>query len=186
MTLDLSFHATARTSALVLVAALTACGPGKPGTTDTTDSPTSEATTSGPTTEPTPGSTTEATTEATPTSTGGAIEKCADARTEADCALATETDEDLGLGCRWGAVFVPWFPDGGDECSLEPKGGVCVLASFEEGGAGCFGFFRELDGGIELVSFECGTPADDSWQSCFQVPIDTPQGGACACINPDG
>jgi len=95
-------------------------------------------------------------------------------------------DEDLGLGCRWGAVFVPTFPDGGESCSLEPSGGVCVLASFEEGGDGCFGFFRELDGGsFELVSFDCGTPEHDSWQSCVDTPMDSPEAGACACLNPD-
>ncbi|MDC0666694.1 hypothetical protein [Nannocystis radixulma] len=182
MTLDLSFCCLPIRITLVAVW-LAACGPGKSDTTDTTDS-TDTSTSEAPTTA---GTTTGTTTEATPTSTGGTIENCADAKTEAECAMATEVDLDQGLGCRWGAVLVPTFPDGGDACSLEPKGGVCVLASFNEGGPACFGFFREVEGGgIELTSFDCGDPADESWEMCFGAPMGSPAEGACACLNPDG
>lgn len=52
--------------------------------------------------------------------------------------------------------------------------------------AGCRGFFREDEGGaIELLSLDCGSPVSDEWQSCFEVPPDSPAFASCGCINPD-
>ncbi|MCY0992600.1 hypothetical protein OV203_36005 [Nannocystis sp. ILAH1] len=195
MTLDLKIHGTA--PLLVLVAALAACGPGKSGTTDTTDTSTTTeppastgtdtdtgttaATTDPATTDPSP-------TDPTPTTTGGdAPALCADARTEADCLKATEMDEDLGLGCRWAEVlrFAP--TDGADGCGFEPAGGVCVLASFEEGGAGCEGFWRDLGPGqIDFARWDCGTPEPEEWQGCFEIEMDSPGFAACLCQNGGG
>lgn len=185
MTLDLKIHGTA--PLLVLVAALAACGPGKPGTTDTTDTGTStEPAATG--TDTDPGTTAATLTEPTPTTTGGdAPALCAEARTEADCMAATEMDEDLGLRCRWAEVQRFEATDGGDGCGFQPAGGVCVLASSEEGGAGCFGFWRDLGPGmIEFAEWGCGTPQSDEWQGCFDVPMDSPGFAACLCKNGGG
>lgn len=183
MTLDLTIHGPA--PLVVLVAALAACGPGKPGTTDTTDSSTTSEPPGSTGTDP---STTAAPTEPTPTTTGGdAPALCAEARTEADCMAATEMDEDLGLRCRWAEVlrFAP--TDGGDGCGFEPAGGVCVLASSEEGGAGCAGFWRDLGPGqIDFASWDCGTPQSEEWQGCFDVAMDSPGFAACLCMNGGG
>ncbi|MFY0541030.1 hypothetical protein [Nannocystis pusilla] len=192
MTLDLKIHGTA--PVLVLVAALAACGPGKPGTTDTTDTTDTSATTEPPATgtDTDPGTTAATTdpttTDTTPTSTGGdAPTLCADAKTEADCMAATEGDEEQGLFCRWAEVqrFAP--TDGADGCGFEPAGGVCVLASSEEGGAGCFGFWRDLGPGqIDFAEWGCGTPQSDEWQECFEVEMDSPGFAVCLCKNGGG
>lgn len=164
-----------RVSAVVAAATL-ACGPEKPGSTEASDA-------SGTTDDAT--STTAPTSTAAPT-TGGTIVKCADAKTEAECAMATETEPDVGRGCRWGELRVATIPQDG-MCSLEVIGGVCELATFDEGGPGCFGFFREGEGGvIELVEFGCGSPANEAWQACWNVPMDSPGFSPCACLNPDG
>lgn len=98
--------------------------------------------------------------------------------------MATEVEPNIGAGCRWGRLQVARVFE--EMCSLEEVGGVCVLADFNEGGPGCWGFFREGEGGaIELVSLDCGSPVDDSWQPCWQVPMDSPGFEACGCINPD-
>lgn len=167
-----------RIHAALAAASLAACGPGKPGTTEVTDS---SATTDGATSTTTATDTTTTTT--TPTTTGGTITKCADAKTEAACKPTLETDPDTGRGCRWGELRVATFPQA-DMCTLEVVGGVCELATFDEGGPGCFGFFREAGGGvIELVAWECGTPAGDAWEWCWDAPMDSPGFLPCACLN---
>ncbi|PCC68114.1 hypothetical protein [Nannocystis exedens] len=135
----------------------------------------------------TPATTTDPTTTDTPTTTSDAPTLCADAKTEAECMAATEVDEDLGLGCRWAEVlrFAP--TDGADGCGFEPAGGLCVLASFEEGGPGCAGFWREVGPGqIDFATWGCGTPEPDEWQRCFDVEMDSPGFPACLCMNGGG
>lgn len=170
-----------RIHAALAAASLAACGPGKPGTTEVTDS---SATTDGATSTTTSTDTSTSTpTTTTPTTTAGTITKCADAKTEAACKPTLETDPDTGRGCRWGELRVASFPQA-DMCTLEVVGGVCELATFDEGGPGCFGFFREAGGGvIELVAWECGTPAGDAWEWCWDAPMDSPGFLPCACLN---
>ncbi|WAS96960.1 hypothetical protein [Nannocystis punicea] len=189
MTLDFKFPGTA--PLLALVAALAACGPSKSDTTDT--STTDASTTSEPpagtgTDTDTTGTTTDpTTTDATPTTTADAPTLCADAKTEAECMAATEMDEEQGLACRWAEVLRFTPTDGADGCGFEPAGGVCVLASSEEGGAGCAGFWREVGPGqIDFAMWDCGTPEPDEWQGCFDVEMDSPGSAACLCMNGGG
>lgn len=162
-------------------AALAGCGPGKPEPSDTTGT----GSTTGDASSTTAGATSTAPTTA-PTTTGSAIEKCADARTEAECMLATEVDPNsTEAGCRWGEVRVAVFPKEG-MCMLTVVGGVCQLATFDEGGPGCFGFFRETESGaVELVSFDCGSPVGGEWEPCWDVAMDSPGLMSCTCLNPE-
>lgn len=178
-------------SGAIALLCLGACGPGKSGTDSDTSGTTEPTATSDPsgTGTTTSGSTTGTstpTTSGSSTTTGGGLATCADAETAAECAMAAETDPNLGAGCRWGEVRVAMFDDMGG-CSLAAIGGTCELATFDEGGPGCFGFFRPgEDGAIELVEFGCGSPLADEWELCFDAAADTPEFAACACLTPDG
>lgn len=179
-----------RRLAFTLVATLTACGPSDSKSTDTTDSSTTADPSTGIGTTETPTTaapTTDAATTDNSTSTGDAPTLCADAGSEAECMAATEMDEELGLRCRWATVQRFVVGMGGEGCSFEPAGGTCVLANFAEGGAGCFGFWREPEPGeVVFARWDCGTPKSDEWQSCFEIEMASPGHEACFCMNAGG
>jgi hypothetical protein len=99
--------------------------------------------------------------------------------------VESELGPHIDAQCRWAEVWTASFPEAG-MCSLAGIGGVCELATSEEGGLGCYGFFRETEGGvIELISFDCGSPLSDAWESCWDLPMDSPAFSPCTCLNPD-
>src|SRR5690606_17167332 len=87
-----------RRRGVLLAAPLVACGPQAPDDTDASSSSSASTTT---------GSTTSTTsTDPPPPTTGEPTIPCASAKTEAECAMATEVEPNIGAGCRWGRLQV--------------------------------------------------------------------------------
>lgn len=109
------------------------------------------------------------------------ITECAEAKTEDACAAVITPITDRGEACQWAEVKRAKV--NGDTCMLVEAGGECIFATSDEGGPGCFGFFRlKEDGEVDLVQLDCGDPADDAWTLCLGQEPSSPAYAPCECL----
>ncbi|MEZ4381193.1 MAG: hypothetical protein R3A79_07580 [Nannocystaceae bacterium] len=89
-------------------------------------------------------------------------------------------DGDVGVTCYAGARFVGSYDAEAMMCVGEVSEACVAAVLVGEGGPPCFGYFSEVDAGLEVLDLGCAEPIADGYTECLGSAH---EGTTCACVS---